>query len=106
MTAALELIPRAIPLERRRARRIPVSLPVDLETDRGRLLANITEVSRAGARLDLCNQGDTGDVVTLRCNGVTLQARIVWTDDSGTGLWFPQPLEEGSFLQLRRTAPD
>jgi hypothetical protein len=106
MTAALELIPPAIPLERRRARRIQVSLPVDLETDRGRLLARVTEVSRAGARLDLCNQGATGDAVTLRGNGLTVQARIVWTDDSGTGLWFPHPLDENSFLQLRRTTPD
>jgi hypothetical protein len=74
-----------------------------LETVRGRLVARVTEVSRAGARLDLGSQGATGDAVTLRRNGVTLQAKIVWTDDSGTGLWFPNPLDESSFLQLRRT---
>jgi hypothetical protein len=101
MTAAFQAIPPIAPLERRRGRRIQVSLQVEVELSGERRAARMTEVSRAGARLEQGEQGATGDSVILRCNGVTLEAKIVWTDHSGTGLWFPEALDETSFLQLR-----
>ena len=101
MTAALQAIPPAAPLERRRGRRIQVSLHVEIELAGKRRAARLTEVSRAGARLEQGEQGATGDAVVLRCKGITLQAKIVWTDGTGTGLWFPEALDETSFLRLR-----
>jgi hypothetical protein len=103
MTFALHSIPPAIPLERRRAGRIKVSLPVEVEIAREKLIARVTELSRAGARLELRSRGATGDDVTLRRDGITIQAKIVWTDVSETGLWFPELLDEFSFLRLRRS---
>ncbi|HZG46450.1 MAG TPA: PilZ domain-containing protein [Allosphingosinicella sp.] len=98
----LSAIPPAIANERRRTRRIEVMLPVEIEMNGERRVARITEMSRAGARLTLRGPTTTNSVLTIRRNGVELHAVIVWADDTQAGVWFPQPMDEGSFLQLRK----
>lgn len=98
----LSAIPPAIANERRRTRRIEVMLPVEVELNGEKRVARITEMSRAGARLTLRGPTTTNSVLTIRRNGIEMQAVVVWADDSQAGVWFPQPMDENSFLQLRK----
>jgi hypothetical protein len=77
-------------------------LPVEVEMNGERRVARITEMSRAGARLTLRGPTTTGSVLVIRRNGIELHAVVVWADTSDAGVWFPQPMDEASFLQLRK----
>lgn len=98
----LSAIPPAIAHERRRTRRIEVLIPVEIEIGGERRVARITEMSRAGARITLRGLSTTGEELVIRRNGVELKALVVWADGLQAGLWFPEPMDEASFLQLRK----
>jgi hypothetical protein len=103
LTATLNGIPRACEMERRRSRRILVSLPVELEFGADKRLGRLTDLSRTGGRVDDLGGAKTlGDTVVLRRNGIEVRAQIVWADRSAVGLLFTEPLEERSFLQIKR----
>ncbi len=70
-----------------------------------RHLAVLTQLSRDGGRIELPGAGTVGETLTIRRSGIELQARIVWTDGVAAGLWFPEPLDEDRFLQLRKRTP-
>jgi hypothetical protein len=89
--------------EKRRSRRIEVLLPVEIELRGQRHLGRITELSRAGARLQMLAHKARGDAVVIRRAGVEIRSLIVWTEGTYAGLWFAEPMDEGVFLQLRRT---
>lgn len=95
-------IPPAISVERRRSRRIDVLLQVEVEIGGERRLARLTELSRAGARIELRGSKSVGEPLTIRRAGVELRAQIAWAEGSAAGLWFPDALNEDSFLQLRK----
>ncbi len=102
-TAPLHAIPTAIDVERRRTRRIEVSLPIEVDVGGETYLAPLTELSRAGGRIDdLRGARSMGEALTIRRNGVELRAEIVWFDSSAAGLWFPEPMDEISFVRLRQ----
>jgi hypothetical protein len=88
--------------ERRRSRRIEVLLQVEVEIGGERRLARLTELSRAGARLELRGYKSIGEPLTIRRGGIELQAQLVWFEGSAAGLWFPQPMDEDEFLKLRK----
>jgi hypothetical protein len=98
----LDVIPPALHVERRRSRRIDVLLQVEVEIGGERRLARLTELSRAGARIEMRGSKSVGEYLTIRRAGFKLQAQVVWADPSAAGLWFPEPLVEERFLQLRR----
>jgi hypothetical protein len=106
-SAPLMAIPPAIDVERRRTRRIDVSLPVEVEVRGETRPARLTDLSRAGGRIDdFAPPKSLGEPLTLRRNGVELNAQIVWADRSSAGLWFPEPMGETSFIRLRHRASD
>jgi hypothetical protein len=99
---AFDLIPPAVPHERRRSRRIAVQLQVEVEICGKRLIGRITELSRAGARIELRGAKPVKDAVIIRRPGIELHGHIVWADGEAAGLWFPKPMDEDTFVQLRR----
>ena len=101
-SAPLTFAPPPLAAERRRTRRIEVLLPVEVEIGGERRVARITEISRAGAGISLRGPKAIGEPLTIRRNGVELKGRIVWADEGRAGLWFPQALDERSFLELRK----
>jgi hypothetical protein len=94
-------VPPAIPIERRRSRRIQVSLQVVVEIGGNSSGGRLTELSRAGARIELRGRWTVGESLIVRRNGVELHAQIVWSDGSTAGLLFPEPMVEVSFSKLR-----
>ena len=98
---ALNAIPRPVPIERRKARRIQLQLPVELELAGSKCFAQLVELSRTGARVAIMGAKAGMDVVVRRA-GAEVRGRIVWTDGSVAGLRFPEAIDEDQFLQLRR----
>jgi hypothetical protein len=98
----LDPIPPAIPDERRRSRRIAIQLQVEVEIRGEQLIGRITELSRAGGRIDVPGVKSVGDAVIIRRGGIELHGHIVWAESVTAGLWFPAPMDEDTFLQLRR----
>ena len=92
----------SLPYERRRSRRIEVLLQVEVEIGGERRLARLTELSRAGARIELRGSNSVGEPLTIRRGGIELQAQVVWSEGSAAGLWFPHAMNEDEFLQLRK----
>jgi hypothetical protein len=88
--------------ERRRSRRIDVLLQVEVEIAGERRLARLTELSRAGARIELRGPKSVGESLMIRRGGINLEAQIVWWEGPVAGLWFPKPMNEDSFIELRR----
>jgi hypothetical protein len=101
-SAPLQAFPPALRTEQRRTRRIEVLLPVEVKIRDEKRVARITDISRAGARISLRGLKATGDLLTIRRNGVELQAQIAWCDTVSAGVWFPMPMDETSFLQIRK----
>jgi hypothetical protein len=99
---SIQDIPSPKPIERRRSRRIEVLLQVEVETGGARRLGRLTEISRAGGRIELRGPKSIGDPVTVRRGGVELKGQIVWWEGAVAGLWFPKPMDEESFIQLRK----
>jgi hypothetical protein len=98
---ALNAIPRPVPIERRKARRIQLQLPIELEFDGSKSFAQLVELSRTGARVAIMGAKPGTDVIVRRA-GVEVRGKIVWTDGSVAGLRFPEPIDEDISLQLRR----
>jgi hypothetical protein len=90
------------PVEKRRTRRIEVLLPVEVGIRDERRVARITDISRAGARINLRGAKAIGDHLIIRRNGLELGAQIAWCDSSSAGVWFPVPMDESDFLQIRK----
>jgi hypothetical protein len=105
-SAPLHVRSHALPAEQRRTRRIEVLLPVEVEIQDERRVARITDMSRAGARLSLRGTKGVGEPLIIRRNGVELRAQIVWCDVSSAGVWFPEAMDETSFLQIRKKIVD
>ncbi|MGZ8997500.1 MAG: PilZ domain-containing protein [Allosphingosinicella sp.] len=98
---ALNTIPRPVPIERRRARRIQLSLPIELELDDSKSFAQLVELSRTGARVAIMGVRPGAELIIRRA-GVEVHGKIIWTNGSVAGLRFPEPIEETHFLQLRK----
>lgn len=98
----LHLIPRAIADDRRRNRRIDVLLSVQVDTDQRPRAGRLKELSRCGARLEFAGQLRVDQTLILRRAGVELEGRVAWCDGQTAGLEFARPLDEASFLQMRR----
>lgn len=100
---ALDSIPFTPPHERRQSRRIKVLLPVQIEAEGERHIGRITELSRAGARIEVRAPLASGQAVIVRRGGIELHGQVVWVEAPAAGLWFPCAMDEGTFLQIRRT---
>ena len=98
---ALNAIPRPVPIERRRARRIQLSLPIEIEFGGCTSFAQLVELSRTGARVAIMGARYGADAVIRRA-GVEVRGKVVWTNGAFAGLRFLEPIEECQFLQLRR----
>ena len=103
--APLNSIPRAVPVERRNARRIPVSLTVEVELDGAKRVAQLTELSRSGARI-AANGTKAGSRVLVRRAGIEVSGLVVWANGLMAGIRFPEPIAEEDFLRLRRRTVD
>ena len=99
--APLNWIPRAVHHERRNARRISLSLPVEAELGGGRKVVQLVELSRTGARIVLAD-APVGAGVVIRRAGIESAGAIVWADDGQAGIHFREALGERDFIQLRR----
>ena len=99
--APLNSIPRAVPVERRNARRIQVQLPIEVEVEGQARIGQIVELSRTGARI-AAKDSKAGASVVIRRAGVEVRGRIVWANGLVAGIRFPEPLAESDFVQLRR----
>jgi len=99
---ALSSDPLTVLHERRRTRRIQVLLLVEVELRGERHIGRITELSRAGARIEARATKATGEAIVIRRGDVELHGQIAWAYGAVAGLWFPTPMDECTFLQLRR----
>lgn len=102
MTHALASIPPAVADERRRARRVPCLIPVELQADGLSQIAKLVEISRSGGRLRTALPLAPGQKVTVARGSVTLSGRVAWVRDETAGLRFTRPMQETDFLALRR----
>ncbi len=90
------------PLDRRRHRRIQVLLAVEVQGDDIPQVARLIELSRTGARLLTSRPLPADARLLLRRAGVELAARVAWARGVAAGIEFATPLDERSFLQMRR----
>ena len=89
-------------LDRRRHRRIQVLLAVEVHGDEVPQVARLIDLSSTGARLMTSQPLAVDRQVLLRRAGVELQARVAWGRGIAAGIEFATPLDERSFLQMRR----
>jgi len=101
----LNAIPRAVPRERRNARRIQVLLPIEVEADGEKCPGQLIELSRTGARIST-KGARLGAPVIVRRAGAEVQGQIVWTNGLVAGVRFPEALDEKAFVQIRRRTID
>jgi hypothetical protein len=90
------------PIDRRRQRRIQVLLAVEVQGDEVPQVAKLVELSSTGARLLTSRPLLADQRVILRRAGVELQARVAWGRGIAAGVEFATPLDERSFLRMRR----
>jgi len=102
--ALLPSHPPAIDYERRRYRRVEVRLAVELSSGGQPQLAGLLDISREGARLQITQPLPVGAAATIRCAGVSMEARIAWARDEQVGVRLVSQIDESSFLKLRRSA--
>ena len=72
-------------MSKRRARRVPVAMPIVLRTRGGDPAAACTlDVTRAGARVQLGSRWNLGETIWVERRGRRAQFRVVWVgeDDS------------------------
>ena len=93
-------------LDRRRHRRIQVLLAVELQGDDVPQVARLIEISRTGGRLLTSRPLPVDAQVVLRRGGVELPARVAWARGISAGIEFATPLDETSFLRMRRANGD
>jgi|SRR5688500_12441271 hypothetical protein len=94
------------PLDRRRHRRIQVLLAVEVQGDEIPQVARLTELSSTGARLLTSRPLPADARLVLKRAGVELQARVAWARGISAGVEFATPLDEISFLRMRRANRD
>jgi hypothetical protein len=92
----------ALNYDPRDSRRIEVLFAVAIEAAKNSQIGRIIELSRKGARLEVSGSLPVGEKIVLRRAGVELEARITWRKGPQAGAAFIVPLEEMSFLRLRR----
>src|SRR5688500_13862539 len=90
------------PLDRRRHRRIQVLLAVEVQGDDIPQVARLIELSSTGARLLTSRPLLADQQVILKRAGVERQARVAWARGTAAGVEFATPLDERSFLRMRR----
>ena len=94
------------PRDRRRHRRIQVLLAVEVQGDAVPQVARLTELSSTGARLLTSRPLPVDAQVMLKRAGVDLPARVAWARGTSAGVEFATPLDELSFLRMRRANRD
>jgi hypothetical protein len=52
--------------------------------------------------MELRGSKTVGEPLTVRRGGIELHAQIVWWEGSIAGLWFPKPMNEGTFVLFRQ----
>ena len=97
-----DFIPRSVKNERRKHRRIKVLLAVEVQDDPTPQTARLTELSREGARVQPARPLALGSATEIQRGGVALSARVAWSHGTDAGLHFDEPMDEQSFLRLRR----
>jgi hypothetical protein len=102
MTLPLDAIPFAVPVERRRHRRIDTRMLVEVGTIEGSQEARITNLSQRGTSVELSESLIVGTPVIVKRAGVALAGRVVWSKGTTAGIEFMLPLDPGDFLQIRR----
>jgi hypothetical protein len=99
----LQEIPRASSTDRRRIRRIHVSLPIEVVQGADKRLGRLTDLSRAGGQVaDFGGEKLPGEALVIRRNGIELHAIVVWARTAAVGVIFPEPLDERTLLQIKR----
>jgi hypothetical protein len=83
-------------------RRIDVVFAVAVDAGQFSQISRIIELSRMGARLQVSPMLPLGEEVVLRRGGVALTGRVTWQRGHSVGVGFTEPLEERTFLRLRR----
>lgn len=100
--AELDASSSAVLLNRRRARRIQIDLPVQVHAECFHQSGKLQELSRTGAKLEVKDKVPVNQIVVLSRAGLELSARVVWTSGGLMGVEFRYPLPEKSFLRMRR----
>lgn len=88
--------------DRRRHRRIQVLLAVHIDAGDQPQVGRVVDLSRKGARVQVAGQVLQGQRVVIRRAGVAIGAQVAWRRGAVIGVEFDTPMEERSFLQLRR----
>ena len=88
--------------EQRGHRRIDVQPAVAVDAEGLSQISQIVELSRMGARLQVSPMLPLGEEVVLRRGAVALRGRVSWQRGHSVGVGFNEPLDERTFLQLRR----
>jgi hypothetical protein len=82
--------------ERRQSPRFPVSMAATVIVPGGKPVAcQIIDIGAAGCRIRLPEGTRLWGPVTLKNQGQTLAAQVVWAKDGVAGLWFPNVKDDG-----------
>lgn len=90
-------------MERRGAERFQASSLIELETDKGRVKAEITDLSLAGCRLlQLTSPIARGDIIDLHLlEGVEVSGSVCWADGDAAGIKFAVPINMATLAYFR-----
>lgn len=78
--------------ERRKTARTTLCEPGTIEVDGRSIPIEVVDISAEGARIDNRIDLATGSHVVLVVEGISVNGRVVWSNEAGTGVEFDKPL--------------
>jgi len=91
--------PRATGADKRNFPRVPIALPVFLESAGTQLSARLANLSRSGALVESSATLPAGSHVLFNCGTIQSHGVIVWKSDQQCGIRFTSHIEEGRMVQ-------
>jgi hypothetical protein len=85
-------------LQKRAAKRSGVNLMGSIVSADGTIEVRIWDVSPLGALVELPDPPSPEDIVYLRCEDTSAEARVAWTDEKWCGLHFTAPVLAGPLI--------
>ena len=105
MAARPNPAPEGAGIDKRRAPRTRVALPVLIEVEGGQHSALLHDLSRVGAMIEAGVPLRPGSDITLSCGTIEARAVVVWKDHSRVGVKFLQSVDDTDIShQVNRSA--